>query len=111
MFERFNDHGRRVIIFARQEAKQRLHNQIDTEHLALALLDEETGKRMLHRLGLPLEEIRREIESRLQPLSAWNVRRWTGGARGILPAIWRSPPRTWSILTPFWNIDWTAWRR
>ena len=63
MFERYTEHARRVIFFARYEASQYGSPFIETEHLLLALFRED---RTLMALFVPREEIdtiRRQIEN------------------------------------------------
>lgn len=63
MFERYTEHARRVIFFARYEAQQFGSPEIESEHLLLGLLRE--GREMLNsvlELGGAAEEIRRDIE-------------------------------------------------
>ncbi|MDP2277970.1 MAG: Clp protease N-terminal domain-containing protein [Nitrospirota bacterium] len=43
MFEKFTERGRKVIIYAREEAEKRQNDYLGTEHLLLALLREEEG--------------------------------------------------------------------
>ena len=38
MFEKFTDRGRKVIIFAREEAERHQNDYLGTEHLLLGLL-------------------------------------------------------------------------
>lgn len=67
MFDRFTERGRRVIIFAREEAEKRNNDYLGTEHLLLALLREEDGLPVLilKKMGLSIEEIRMEVERTL----------------------------------------------
>ena len=67
MFERFTERGRKIIIYAREEAEKRQNNYLGTEHLVLALLREEDGLpvTILKRMGITLEEIRMEVERNL----------------------------------------------
>ena len=41
MFEKFTERGRKVIIYAREEAEKRQNDYLGTEHLLLGLLREE----------------------------------------------------------------------
>jgi dihydroneopterin aldolase len=54
VFERFTDRARRVVVLAQEEARGLGHGWIGTEHLLLALLDEEhgVGAKALLALGL-----------------------------------------------------------
>ena len=47
MFERYSERARRVIFFARYEASQYGSPYIETEHLLLGLLREDSGLRRL----------------------------------------------------------------
>lgn len=64
MFEKFTERGRRVIIYAREEAEKRNNDYLGTEHLLLALLREEDSipVAILRKMGLSIEEIRFEVE-------------------------------------------------
>jgi hypothetical protein len=67
MFERYTEKARRVIFFARYEASQYGSPVIDTEHLLLGLLREDTA--LMQRYAGPLRssaEIRTEIERVIQ---------------------------------------------
>src|SRR6202051_3256161 len=65
MFERYTEKARRVIFFARYEASQFGQPYIETEHLLLGVLreDKALSNRFLRSL-VPVESIRRQIESR-----------------------------------------------
>jgi ATP-dependent Clp protease ATP-binding subunit ClpC len=43
MFEKFTERGRKVIIFAKEEAEKRQNDYLGTEHLLLAILRQEDG--------------------------------------------------------------------
>jgi len=64
MFEKFTERGRRVIIYAKEEAERRNNDYLGTEHLLLALLREEDSipVAMLRKMGLSIDEIRFEVE-------------------------------------------------
>ncbi len=64
MFEKFTERGRKVIIFAKEEAERRQNDYLGTEHLLLALLREDDGLpvAILKKMGLTVEELRMEIE-------------------------------------------------
>jgi Clp amino terminal domain, pathogenicity island component len=68
MFERYTEKARRVIFFARYEASQYGSKTIDTEHLLLGLLREDSSLRM-RLLSQPgaVESIRKQIESTITP--------------------------------------------
>jgi ATP-dependent Clp protease ATP-binding subunit ClpC len=65
MFERYTERARRVIFFARYEARQFGSTTIETQHLLLGLIREDKNltSRFLHNES-PVESIRKEIEAR-----------------------------------------------
>ncbi|MDP2755292.1 MAG: ATP-dependent Clp protease ATP-binding subunit [Nitrospirota bacterium] len=67
MFEKFTERGRKVIIYAKEEAEKRQNDYLGTEHLLLAVLKEEDGLpiAILKRMGITPEEVRMEIERNL----------------------------------------------
>ncbi len=67
MFEKFTERGRKVIIFAKEEAEKRQNDYLGTEHLILAILREDDGLpvAILKKMGLAIEELRMEIERNL----------------------------------------------
>jgi len=67
MFERFTERGRKVIVYAREEAERRQNDYLGSEHLLLALLrDEDTlPVAILKKMGLSIEEIKMEVERNL----------------------------------------------
>jgi len=67
MFEKFTDRGRKVIIYAREEAERHQNDYLGTEHLLLGLLRDEDGipVSVLRKLGLNTEQIRLEVERNL----------------------------------------------
>ncbi|UCF86563.1 MAG: ATP-dependent Clp protease ATP-binding subunit, partial [Nitrospiraceae bacterium] len=67
MFEKFTERGRKIIIYAKEEAEKRNNDYLGTEHLFLAILREEDSLPMLilKKLGLSAEELRIEIERNL----------------------------------------------
>ncbi len=67
MFEKFTERGRKVIIYAKEEAEKRQNDYLGTEHLLLALLREDDGLpiAILKKMGLVVEELRMEIERNL----------------------------------------------
>jgi len=67
MFEKFTERGRKIIIFAKEEAEKRQNDYLGTEHLLLAILKEEDGLpvAILKKMGLTIEELRMEIERNL----------------------------------------------
>lgn len=64
MFERFTSTARRVIVLAQEDARDRNHDYIGTEHLLLGLIHESqgVGARSLEALGISLADVRRELE-------------------------------------------------
>ncbi len=67
MFEKFTEKGRKIIIYAKEEAEKRSNDYLGTEHILLAILREEDGipVTMLKKMGLSIEELRYEIERNL----------------------------------------------
>ncbi|HMK44489.1 MAG TPA: Clp protease N-terminal domain-containing protein, partial [Dissulfurispiraceae bacterium] len=67
MFEKFTEKGRKIIIYAKEEAEKRNNDYLGTEHLLLAILREEEGIpiTMLKKMGLNVEEVRYEIDKNL----------------------------------------------
>ena len=60
MFNRFTERARKVIVYAKEEARRFNHDYIGTEHLLLGLVREGEGvaAAVLQKLGLDLETIR-----------------------------------------------------
>jgi ATP-dependent Clp protease ATP-binding subunit ClpC len=75
MFNRFTERARKVIVYAKEEAKRFNHDYIGTEHLLLGLIREGEGvaAAVLQKLGLDLETIRLEVEKLVQPGPATQV--------------------------------------
>ncbi|RJQ15104.1 MAG: ATP-dependent Clp protease ATP-binding subunit [Nitrospiraceae bacterium] len=67
MFEKFTERGRKVIIYAREEAEKRQNDYLGTEHLLLGLLREEESLPMIiiKKMGLSADELRMEVERNL----------------------------------------------
>mgnify|MGYP001583418899 CR=1 FL=1 len=67
MFEKFTERGRKVIIYAKEEAEKRQNDYLGTEHLLIAILREEDGLpvAILKRMGITREEIRMDVERNL----------------------------------------------
>jgi len=63
MFERFTEEGRRVVVFAQEEARELRHAYIGTEHLLLGMLRQSAGPagRVLNSLGVELEPVRGDV--------------------------------------------------
>jgi len=68
MFNRFTERARKVIVYAKEEARRFNHDYIGTEHLLLGLIREGEGvaAAVLQKLGLDLETIRLEVEKLVQ---------------------------------------------
>lgn len=69
MFNRFTERARKVIVYAKEEARRFNHDYIGTEHLLLGLIREGEGvaAAVLQKLGLDLDTIRLEVEKLVQP--------------------------------------------
>lgn len=69
MFEKFTERGRKIIIYAREEAEKRQNDYLGTEHLLLAILREEDSLpvAVLRKMGLSIEDLYMEIERNLPP--------------------------------------------
>ncbi len=67
MFEKFTERGRKIIIYAKEEAERRNNDYLGTEHLLLAILREEDSVpiTILKKMGLSIDEIRFEVERNL----------------------------------------------
>lgn len=67
MFEKFTDRGRKIIVYAKEEAERRNNDYLGTEHLLLAILREEDNVpiTILKKMGLSIEEVRFEVEKSL----------------------------------------------
>jgi ATP-dependent Clp protease ATP-binding subunit ClpC len=67
MFERFTDRARRSVVLAQEEARSFNHNYIGTEHLLLGLFREGEGlaAKVLHDVGLDIEVVRSELDTRV----------------------------------------------
>ncbi|NQT32387.1 MAG: NDP-hexose 4-ketoreductase, partial [Candidatus Omnitrophica bacterium] len=68
-FNRFTERARKVILLAKEEAKQFNHDYIGTEHVLMGLVKEGEGvaSAVLTSLGLDSETIRMEVEKLVQP--------------------------------------------
>jgi ATP-dependent Clp protease ATP-binding subunit ClpC len=65
MFERFTDKAREAVVLAQEEARRLGHPQVVTGYLLLGLLavtGDSAGTRTLTALGIPLDDLRAEIE-------------------------------------------------
>ena len=63
MFESFDDHARKVVVNAQEEARLLNHNYIGTEHLLLGLIvvDDTTAARILASLNVTYEASRERV--------------------------------------------------
>ena len=80
MFERFTDKARQAVVLAQEEARRLGHPEVRTEHLLLGLLavdGESAATRALTDLGIPLDDLRREVEE--------GIGRGEGAPSGHLP--------------------------
>jgi len=64
MFERFTADARQVIVLAQREARTLNHNYIGTEHILLAVIQQDDGEaaKSLESLGISLEGVRSQVE-------------------------------------------------
>lgn len=64
-FDRFNEDAKRTLTLAQEEAERTHHSYIGTEHLLLGLMRVEKGTahRVLTKLGVSLDQVRKTIES------------------------------------------------
>jgi ATP-dependent Clp protease ATP-binding subunit ClpC len=67
IFERFTERGRKVIVYAREEAERRNNDYLGTEHMLLALLRDEDNipSIILKKMGLNINDIRNEVNRNL----------------------------------------------
>jgi ATP-dependent Clp protease ATP-binding subunit ClpC len=67
MFEKFTERGRKIIIYAKEEAERKNNDYLGTEHLLLAILREGDSIpiTILKKMGLSIDEIRFEVERNL----------------------------------------------
>ncbi|WP_028844860.1 ATP-dependent Clp protease ATP-binding subunit [Thermodesulfovibrio thiophilus] len=67
MFEKFTEKGRKIILYAREEAEKRNSEFLDTEHLLFAVLreDDSIPVSILRKIGIDPENIRYELEKRV----------------------------------------------
>ncbi len=70
MFEKFNEHARRSLFFARYEASRAQSHAIGTEHLLLGLLREADDAlvEIFERLDLGVQELREELVGEMVPV-------------------------------------------
>ncbi|MDP2166818.1 MAG: ATP-dependent Clp protease ATP-binding subunit [Thermodesulfovibrionales bacterium] len=67
MFEKFTDKGRKIIIYAKEEAERRQNDYLGTEHVLLAILREDDAMpvAIMKKMGISMDELRMEIERNL----------------------------------------------
>ncbi|MGC1455268.1 MAG: ATP-dependent Clp protease ATP-binding subunit [Nitrospirota bacterium] len=67
MFEKFTERGRKVIVYAREEAERLQNDYLGTEHVLLGTLREEDGipVAVLRKMGIDVDQIRTEVERNL----------------------------------------------
>jgi len=67
MFEKFTERGRKVIVYAREEAERLQNDYLGTEHILLGTLREEDGipVAVLRKMGIDIDQIRVEVERNL----------------------------------------------
>ncbi len=72
MDAKFSPRVRDVITFSREEALRLGHNYIGIEHILLGLIREGEGNavKILHRLDVDLDELRKVVEGSMEPASA-----------------------------------------
>jgi len=71
MFERFTERGRKIIIFAKEEAESRHNDYLGTEHLLLASIREidSLPQLIIKKMGIASDDIKFEVE-RILPSSS-----------------------------------------
>lgn len=64
MFEKFTEKGRKVIIYAKEEAERRQNDYLGTEHILLGLIREADGipAVVLKKMGISIDELQLEVE-------------------------------------------------
>jgi ATP-dependent Clp protease ATP-binding subunit ClpC len=67
MWQRFTERARKIVFYAQEEAGRLGENYVSTEHLLLGLtrVDDSVAARILDRLGVSLERVRKEIERQI----------------------------------------------
>jgi ATP-dependent Clp protease ATP-binding subunit ClpC len=67
MFEKFTERGRKVIVYAREEAERLQNDYLGTEHILLGTLREEDGipVAVLRKMGIDIDQVRMEVERNL----------------------------------------------
>ena len=69
MWQRFTERARKAVFYAQEEAGKWGENFVGPEHLLLGLVheDDNLAARILTRLGVKTETVRKEVQARLQP--------------------------------------------
>src|SRR5438067_4180450 len=67
-FERFTERAQEALARAQQILQEKRHNQLDVEHLLLALLDQPEGlaAQILQRLGVDVDNLRQRVAESLE---------------------------------------------
>ncbi len=67
MFEKFTERGRKVIVYAREEAERLQNDYLGTEHVLLGAIREDDGipVTVLRKMGIDVDQIRMEVERNL----------------------------------------------
>ena len=115
MFNRFTERARKVIVYAKEEARRFNHDYIGTEHLLLGLIREGEGvaAAVLQKLGLDLDTIRLEVEKLVQPGPQTQVM-GTFHSPHVPRKRWNFPPRKpapWATITSAPSIYCWAWSK
>ncbi|MER7707764.1 Clp protease N-terminal domain-containing protein [Kitasatospora sp. NPDC097605] len=91
MFDDFSDRARRAVILARTQALAHGHEQIDTTHLLLGLLDDRgDADRILTACGVDPGAVRQEAESRIGHGAHHGSVQYSPGAESVFKACHRS---------------------
>ena len=82
MMDNFTPRAQQVLVLARKEAERFNHNYVGTEHLLLGLikLGQGVAVNVLQKMGLDLERVRVEVESRSMSVRIPR-QRWSGTFR------------------------------
>lgn len=85
LFERFTESGQRVLLQAREEARQLRHSFVGTEHILLALLHEKEGiaAQVLDSLSIKADDVRSRV-SRVLAADITNPIRFTPRAKKVV---------------------------
>jgi ATP-dependent Clp protease ATP-binding subunit ClpC len=67
MFEKFTEKARELVELSQQILQRYKHTQLDTEHLLLAMVEQNEGlaTQVLHKLGVDIRELTRNLENAL----------------------------------------------